>query len=81
MEFPRRSLLQELQRNCVLLSQVLIENTVPVDVASLLEVNHVNIVLCVDVHVIASILLYISIAWMFLSVYEFTHTFFQFSTS
>ena len=62
MEFPRRPLLQELQRNCVLLSQVLIENIVPVDVAALLEVNHVNIVLCVDVHVIASILLYISIA-------------------
>ena len=56
MEFPRRPLLQELQRNCALLSQVLIENTVPVDVASPLEVNHINIVLCDCICVIVALI-------------------------
>ena len=46
VEFPRISLLQRVQWNCVYSLKILIENIVPVDVASLLEVNHVNLLCC-----------------------------------
>ncbi len=42
MEFPRRPLLQECNGTVFDSLKLLIENTVPVDVASPLEVNHVN---------------------------------------
>ena len=56
MEFPRRSLLERVAAELCILSQDINRNTVPVDVASLLEVNNVNIVLCDCIHVIAVII-------------------------
>ena len=60
MEFPRGSLLQRVAAELCILSQDINRNTVPVDVASLLEVNHVNSVLCDGVHVIVAYYLLIS---------------------
>ena len=54
MEFPIRSLLQRVAAELCILSQDINRNIVPVDVASLLEVNHVNIVLCDSVRVIVT---------------------------
>ena len=54
VEFPRRSLLHRVIAELCLLSQDINRNTVPVDVASLLEVSHVkSCVLCNCIHVIA----------------------------